>query len=68
MIPQLEAAIADEGFVLLDVTLTQAKLAGSLDLVHRDPFDRLLAAQSIVLDMPIATVDSAFGLLGAKLV
>ena len=64
LIPNLEHAIADEGFETLDVTLAQAKLAGSLELVHRDPFDRLLAAQSITLGIPIATVDPAMKLLG----
>ena len=44
------------------------ELAGSLDLVHRDPFDRLIAAQSIVLNIPVATVDSALALLGCKTV
>ena len=68
LLPTLEIAIAEEGFLILDLTLSQAKLAGSLDLVHRDPFDRLLAAQSLSLDIPIATVDPALGLLGAMVV
>ena len=29
----------------LPLTTSQAQLAGSLELVHRDPFDRMLAAQ-----------------------
>ncbi len=68
LIPELEVAISAEDFEQLPVTLTHAKLAGSLDLAHRDPFDRLLAAQSISLDVPIATVDPAFAQLGAKIV
>jgi PIN domain nuclease of toxin-antitoxin system len=31
-----------------------------LDLHHRDPFDRLLSAQSIVEDIPIISSDSIF--------
>ncbi|MEM7727301.1 MAG: PIN domain nuclease, partial [Cyanobacteria bacterium P01_A01_bin.45] len=27
---------------------------------HRDPFDRLIIAQSMAEDIPIVTVDSAF--------
>ena len=68
ILPNPEAAIRDEGFSILDISLTQAKLAGSLDLVHRDPFDRLLAAQSLDLRIPIATVDPAMALLGAVVV
>lgn len=68
LIPALENAIEQEGLHSLDVTLSQAKLAGSLELVCRDPFDRLLAAQSILLGMPIATIDPALKLLGASVV
>ena len=35
------------------------KTAG-LPYHHRDPFDRLLVAQAMVLDIPIMTVDPAF--------
>lgn len=68
LLPELEKTIRDEGFGLLDITLGQAKLAGSLELVCRDPFDRLLAAQSLSRDIPIATIDPAFKLLGARVV
>ena len=35
------------------------KTAG-LPYHHRDPFDRLLIAQAMVLDIPIMTADPAF--------
>ncbi len=53
------------GFELLPLTLAQAERAGSLDLVDRDPFDRLLAAQALDLGIPIATVDPAIAGLGS---
>lgn len=68
LLATLEEAIRTEGFKILDLTLSQAKLAGALDLVHRDPFDRLIAAQSIALDVPILTVDPAMSLLGCRFV
>ena len=68
LLPDLESSIKAEGFEILDLTLDQAKLAGSLELVHRDPFDRLLAAQAISRGIPIATVDPALKLLGATIV
>lgn len=68
LVPRLEEAILAEGFSFLDLTLSQAKRAGSLDLVHRDPFDRMLAAQALDLDLTVATVDRAFAVLGCKVV
>jgi len=68
LLPGLSEKVVDEGFEILNLTLAQAERAGQLDLVHKDPFDRLLAAQSLLLDMPIATVDPALGLLGCKIV
>ena len=44
----------------LPISLEHARLAGSLPSIHRDPFDRMLAAQAIVEDMPLITADPAF--------
>ena len=41
-------------------------LSGELPLVHRDPFDRLLAAQSQCVAMTILTPDQPFRDLGAE--
>jgi PIN domain nuclease of toxin-antitoxin system len=53
---------------ILDLTLAEAERAGLMELVHRDPFDRLIAAQSLALDFPVATNDSALALLGCRVV
>ena len=68
LVPDLTAKIMSCGFQCLDITLAQAEYAGSLPLVHKDPFDRFLAAQSLMLNVPIATVDPAFQLFGCKVV
>lgn len=68
LLPTLEEAILAEGFETLDITFAQAKFAGSLDLIHKDPFDRLIAAQSILLDIPVATLDPALAILDCKTV
>jgi PIN domain nuclease of toxin-antitoxin system len=47
-------------FELLSVDMAHAALAGSLDWSHRDPFDRMLAAQAIADDMLLLTADEAF--------
>jgi PIN domain nuclease of toxin-antitoxin system len=68
LVPGLEGLVRRSGLQPLDLTLAQAEVAGSLDLVHRDPFDRLLAAQALDLGIPIATIDSAMALLGCRVV
>lgn len=47
-------------FVELPVTTAHALRAGSLPIEHRDPFDRMLMAQSEIEALPIVTYDSAF--------
>ena len=56
------------GFDLLPLTLAQAERAGSLDLVHRDPFDRMLAAQALDLGIGLATSDFALARLGCQII
>lgn len=38
---------------------------GKLPPGHRDPFDRMLAAQSVMEELPIASIDEALSSLGA---
>lgn len=47
------------GFQALSVTMEHAQLAGSWNVSHRDPFDRMLAAQAKLEKMPLASTDSA---------
>lgn len=49
------------GATRLQVSEEHALLAGRLDWGHRDPFDRMLAAQAMIHSMPLITGDSAFG-------
>jgi PIN domain nuclease of toxin-antitoxin system len=42
----------------LAVEHSHALAIASLPPLHRDPFDRLLVAQSMLLDVPILTADS----------
>lgn len=56
------------GAVRLPVTEEHALLAGRLDWSHRDPFDRMLAAQAIIEALVLVTADDAFeGLRGLSL-
>ena len=58
-----ERQVADLGAQQLSVSTSHALLAGTLDWDHREPFDRLLAAQSMAEGMPLITKDSAFATL-----
>ncbi len=58
-------AIASQGFLTLPITLPHAQLAGALPGPHRDPWDRMLAAQSLIEDLPIVSSDKALESFGA---
>ena len=53
-------AISQSQLRALPIRLEHAHLADPLPSIHRDPFDRMLAAQAMVEDMPLVTTDPAF--------
>ncbi|HVX37967.1 MAG TPA: type II toxin-antitoxin system VapC family toxin [Gemmatimonadaceae bacterium] len=53
-------AIRESGFEELPVRISHAELLRDMPLHHRDPFDRLLAAQAMAEGLTIVTRDSAF--------
>ncbi|MFU8840693.1 MAG: type II toxin-antitoxin system VapC family toxin [Nitriliruptoraceae bacterium] len=53
----LAAAITESGFSELPVTGQHAAETEALPDIHRDPFDRLLIAQSLVEDLTLVTRD-----------
>ena len=54
------------GFAIEGITTSQAIRGGLLPLHHRDPFDRLLAAQALDLNVPIISRDRIFALYGVQ--
>lgn len=54
------AVIANQGFEELPITVADAERSGRLPGSHRDPFDRILAAQAIERNLPLLSKDSAF--------
>lgn len=55
------------GATRLPLTEEHRLLSGSLDWAHRDPFDRMLAAQAMIESMTLITDDSVFhGLAGLR--
>jgi PIN domain nuclease of toxin-antitoxin system len=63
-----ETVLHDEEFDLLPITYAHLRVLESLPPHHRDPFDRLLIAQSLAERMPIATSDRSFAAYGANIV
>lgn len=51
--------IEKAGFQSISVHPCHAQLAGEWEMPHRDPFDRMLAAQAKQEQIPLATVDRA---------
>ncbi len=58
--PYLVKKLAKDKIEVLPVTLNHVLRTESLPLHHRDPFDRLLIAQSIEEGWPIITADPLF--------
>lgn len=52
--------VASQSFLPLAISLVHAERAGRLPGPHRDPFDRLLAAQCQSEDLPIVSADAVF--------
>lgn len=56
------------GFELLDFSAKSALILGTLPFHHRDPFDRMLIAQSLSEKIPIMTGDSKIKLYDCRTV
>ena len=67
LLARFEQAVHQEGFSLLPIAVAHVRRAGLLPGPHRDPFDRLLAAQAIEEGLQLATVDAKLSGLGASI-
>jgi PIN domain nuclease of toxin-antitoxin system len=56
--------VAADGFEHLPITHRHSLCAGGFTGTHRDPFDRMLAAQSDLEGLPLVTRDPAFDAFG----
>lgn len=54
------------GFEPLPLTLEHAHYAGTFPAAHRDPFDRMLAAQTVIERVHLITADPAFRSFGTQ--
>ena len=60
--------LSANGFVLLPLELRHTLGVASLPFHHRDPFDRLLAAQALDEDLTIVSGDRVFAKYGVRVV
>lgn len=63
---KLSALMDTNGFESLSITEGHALAAGLLPGVHRDPFDRLIAAQALAEGLTVVTCDPEFAGFGCK--
>ncbi len=66
--PFLTSELASSGVQILPVTLNHVLRVESLEPHHRDPFDRVLVAQSIEENLPILTADRVFDKYPVKVI
>jgi|SRR5690554_2551073 len=73
--PQAESIIEQYGLLAEDlvarhlpITPEHALRAGAMPVDHRDPFDRVLAAQAQIEGLQLITLDPAFGQFDVKVV
>jgi PIN domain nuclease of toxin-antitoxin system len=67
MLDDLDTALSDLQAEQLPIDIPAAVLAGRLEWDHRDPYDRMLAAQTKLGGYALVTVDRAFDRAGIAL-
>ena len=61
-----KAVLSNEAFELLPISFEHLQALEALPLHHRDPFDRLLIAQSIAENVAVVTNDPKFALYDVR--
>ncbi|MGH9604263.1 MAG: type II toxin-antitoxin system VapC family toxin [Terracidiphilus sp.] len=56
----------EAGYTLLPIDTESALRAGRLIADHRDPFDRMIAAQALALDVPVVSPDTLLDQFGVR--
>lgn len=59
--------VARYHFEQLPITLEHGQLAGRLPGAHKDPFDRMIAAQALSEGIPVVTNDAEIASFGARI-
>lgn len=54
------------GYTVLPIEAESALRAGRLIADHGDPFDRIIAAQALAMDIPVLSTDTKLDLFGVR--
>ncbi len=57
-------ALAANGIQILPVEIPHAAVLSALPMHHKDPFDRMIAAQALSESIPVVSSDAALNLYG----
>jgi PIN domain nuclease of toxin-antitoxin system len=68
LLERFEDEMRQSDFRLLPITVAHARAAGLIVSRHRDPLDRLLAAQARIEGIPIVSADPRMRVLGAEVI
>jgi PIN domain nuclease of toxin-antitoxin system len=63
---KFENEVEEAGLEILPISVAHVRCAGLMQSPHRDPFDRLLAAQAIIEGLTVVTVDEVVAQLGVR--
>ena len=66
MLTDFPGLLLQRGFRRLAISTDHAIRAGQLPIHHRDPFDRMLAAQAQALNVPVISADTVFDRYGVQ--
>ena len=66
IVDEFSTLLRKSRFLPLPVSVEHARLAGTLDFAHRDPFDRMLIAQAQLEDLTLVRNDSVFDAFGVS--
>ena len=62
----ISSQLATNDMTILDISLNHLFVVTQLPFHHRDPFDRLLIAQSLVDNLPLIGIDGMFDSYGVN--
>jgi PIN domain nuclease of toxin-antitoxin system len=65
---QISSVIDENRFTPLSITVEHARVAGLFVWQHRDPFDRMLAAQAQTEGIPLLGADPVFSSFGTSVI
>jgi PIN domain nuclease of toxin-antitoxin system len=66
LVTDFRAVIQQQGFTAIQIDPLHAIRSGLLPFFHRDPFDRLLVAQSLELAVPLISIDKILDRYGVQ--